>query len=132
MPSDLLADKRISTAKLLEAVILGLTVTTVVAYLGLWVTDEVEEHYHIFHPERVAKPETINGSSTMLIALTACYPCLAVSWLMLVIPLLMYASDHAAFQSLHVLRPDHYMRLLSKVYTAWAAAPNGKLKVKDM
>ena len=31
----------------------------------------VEDHYHIFHPERVANPETINGSATLLVVLVS-------------------------------------------------------------
>ena len=51
---------------------------------------------------------------------------------MLVIPLLMYVTDHTPFQSLNPLRPDHFARLVVRVYTAWLSNPGGKMKAKDL
>ena len=51
---------------------------------------------------------------------------------MLVIPLLMYITDHSPFQRLNLLNPFHFVKLLKMVYTAWSQAENGKMKSKDM
>ena len=40
MSADLLADKGITLPKLAQAVTLGLLITSLVGYLGLWITDE--------------------------------------------------------------------------------------------
>ena len=62
----------------------------------------------------------------------ATYPVVAFVAMLLIIPVLIYATDHAPFQSLNLLRPDHFARLLFKVYSSWAGSANGKLKAKDM
>ena len=68
-----------------------------------------------------------------LIGLVACFPILSFLGLFLVIPLGPYVADHAPFTNLNVARPDHYVRLLSTVYKAWAASEDGKLKIgKDL
>ena len=55
-----------------------------------------------------------------------------IATLVLVIPLLMYVTDHTPFQSLNPLRPDHFARLVVRVYTAWLSNPGGKMKAKDL
>ena len=60
------------------------------------------------------------------------FPLSAIALLLLLVPLLMYVVDHAAFSSLAMPRPDHYLRLLCRVYTAWLSAEDGKLKEKDL
>ena len=67
----------------------------------------------------------------MLIALIACYPLLAILGLFMIIPIGPYVSEHAAFQNLDIARPDHYVRALMKVYSAWFQA-KGKLSKKDL
>ena len=61
----------------------------------------------------------------------ACFPLLSILGLALTIPLGPYVADHAAFQNLSVIRPDHHLRLCAKVYRAWIAS-NGKLASKDL
>ena len=91
----------------------------------------VDTHFHIFHPKQAVRDEK-QPSFAILIALVAMYPLLSVAGLGLVIPLLVYVGDHAPFQSLDVLRPDHYAKLLVRVYRAWASSKGGKLKGKDL
>ena len=57
---------------------------------------------------------------------------MTIATLVLVIPLLMYVTDHTPFQSLNPLRPDHFARLVVRVYTAWLSNPGGKMKAKDL
>ena len=95
----------------------------------------VEVHFHIFHPEN-AKPNA-DGSAPearpgLLIALVLMYPLLTILGMVLVIPLAMYVTDHAPFQSLNVLRPDHFIQLVVQVYRAWLSSAGGKLKPKDL
>ncbi len=58
-------------------------------------------------------------------------PITAALLIALEIPLIMYISNYSALQSLAMPRPDHYLRLLLRVYSAWFAE-GGKLKEKDM
>tara|TARA_B110000046_G_C12610612_1_gene240658 strand:- start:1 stop:159 length:159 start_codon:yes stop_codon:yes gene_type:complete len=52
--------------------------------------------------------------------------------MVLIIPTFIYVTDHAPFQSLSILRPDHYFKIVVKVYKAWASSAGGKLKMKDL
>ena len=95
----------------------------------------VEVHFHIFHPEN-AKPNP-DGSAPvarpgLLIALVLMYPLLTILGMVLIIPLVMYVTDHAPFQSLNMLRPDHFIQLVVQVYRAWLSSAGGKLKPKDL
>ena len=49
----------------------------------------------------------------------------------LLIPLFIYITDHAAFTTLSMLRPDHYGKLVWRVYAGWIAS-GGKLASKDL
>ena len=67
----------------------------------------------------------------MLFMLLASFPILSMIGLLLLIPLGPYVSEHAAFQNLHVVRPDHHLRLVFRVYKAWIKT-DGKLGKKDL
>lgn len=58
-------------------------------------------------------------------------PLSAAAMLMMIIPLVMYVSNYSALQSLVMPRPDHYVRLLVRVYSTWIGE-GGKLKDKDL
>ena len=73
-----------------------------------------------------------HATAALLFALIALYPLVTIVTLVLVIPLLMYVTDHTPFQSLNPLRPDHFARLVVRVYTAWLSNPGGKMKAKDL
>ena len=91
----------------------------------------VEEHFHVLEhtaKENVKEMSRHPGEAMLLMAL---FPLLSALGLALVIPLGPYVFTHAAFQDLHVIRPDHHCRLMIKVYRAWSAA-NGKLASKDL
>ena len=92
---------------------------------------ELEVAFHIFHRNPAATPSA-PPSGTLLFALIALYPLVTIATLVLVIPLLMYVTDHTPFQSLNPLRPDHFARLVVRVYTAWLSNPGGKMKAKDL
>ena len=68
----------------------------------------------------------------LLIALVLMYPLLTILGMVLIIPLVMYVTDHAPFQSLNMLRPDHFIQLVVQVYRAWLSSAGGKLKPKDL
>ena len=89
----------------------------------------VEVRY-IFHPEN-AKPRAARLPG-LLIALVLMYPLLTILGMVLIIPLVMYVTDHAPFQSLNMLRPDHFIQLVVQVYRAWLSSAGGKLKPKDL
>mmetsp|Transcript_28707 Transcript_28707/g.69947 ORF Transcript_28707/g.69947 Transcript_28707/m.69947 type:complete len:91 (+) Transcript_28707:1-273(+) len=67
---------------------------------------------------------------TLLFAMFA-VPLTTAGTIALLIPLAIYVMDYAAFQNLNVIRPDHYCRLLIKVYRVWLGA-NGKMSSKDL
>ena len=89
----------------------------------------VESHWHIFHPDHMPKGQKAPPMA-ILGVLIFLYPLLTIAGMMLVIPLIMYMTDHAPFQSLNL--PKEYWTLLTRIYTTWAQSTNGKMKVKDM
>ena len=94
----------------------------------------MEVHFHIFHPENSNEPipDGIKPTGALLFFLILMYPLLSILGMGLIISLIMYCTDHAPFQSIHVLRPDHFMRLQTMVYRAWFNSAGGKLKPKDL
>jgi len=69
---------------------------------------------------------------TAAIGLTLLFPLSALVAILLVLPLLVFITDHAPYQNLTPIRPDHYWRLFYRVYAAWLGSAEGKLKEKDM
>ena len=119
MSSGLLQDKRTPPARAASAAAIALLVIGAVCYL-----------LNRVH----SKLESAHGSADAVAALklTACYPLLTVVGLILVIPLGVYVTDHAPFQSLNLMRPDHYARLVLRVHKAWLGASDGKLQAKEL
>ena len=91
----------------------------------------VENHFHVFDHTAKENVQEFKSHPAMLFAMLASFPLLSMLGLLLVIPLGPYCADHAAFQNLNVIRPDHHVRLMVKVYRAWTQA-NGKLAGKDL
>ena len=91
----------------------------------------VEDHFHIFNHTAGENVIEFRAHPGMFIGLLACFPIFSMLGLLLVLPLGPYCADHAAFQNLRIIRPDHYVRLCVKVYTAWTVG-NGKLASKDL
>jgi hypothetical protein len=71
----------------------------------------------------------VNPGEIMLVTLG--FPLSAMAAIFLLIPLFIYITDHAAFTTLSMLRPDHYGKLVWRVYAGWIAA-GGKLASKDL
>ena len=95
MSDALLTSKGAPPAALLSALALGL------AIIGSmwWLVHELQEHH----------THAMEGNHPVpMPLLTLAFPLSAMTVLALEIPLFMYVTDHAAFQSLNVLRPDHY------------------------
>ena len=127
----LLEDKSIPRSKALQAAATGSTIIFTIAYVLHIVSYELELHFHIFNNTVTEDMAEFKAHPGMLVGLLACYPLLAMLGLALVIPLGPYCSEHAAFQDLSVIRPDHHLRLCLKVYSAWMAT-DGKLSKKDL
>ncbi len=66
-----------------------------------------------------------------IVVVTLAFPLSGMAAIFLLIPLIVYIFEHAAFASLSMLRPDHYGRLVWRVYAGWIAA-DGKLASKDL
>ena len=128
--ANLMVDKKITSEQLASACVLGAGLVGGAVFALSWTTNELETHFHIFHRNPAATPSA-PPSGTLLFALIALYPLVTIVTLVLVIPLLMYVTDHTPFQSLNPLRPDHFARLVVRVYTAWLSNPGGKMKAKD-
>jgi len=71
----------------------------------------------------------VNPREIMMVTLA--FPLSGMSAIFLLIPLIVYVFEHAAFASLSMLRPDHYGKLVWRVYARWIAT-DGKLASKDL
>ena len=130
---NLMVDKKLPPAKLAQAVCVGAALVGVAIFALSTVTEELETHFHIFHPKTAsATTSSTPPSGTLLVTLIALYPLVTIVTLTLVIPLLIFCADHTPFQSLNPARPDQFLRIVVRVYSAWISNPGGKLKVKDM
>ena len=75
---------------------------------GLWFGLRVlQEHHEKALDEQKA---VHNGGLLDVVIVTMAFPLSAILALVLMIPLFVYIGDHAAFASLSMLRPDHYVR----------------------
>ena len=92
----------------------------------------VEDHFHIFNHTAGENMIEFRSHPAMLGFMLACFPVVTMLGLLMIIPLGPYVTEHAAFQNLSVARPDHYLRLCTKVYKAWGTTGNGKLASKDL
>lgn len=72
------------------------------------------------------------ASPPLALLLTMLLPLTALLLITALLPLLVYVADHAPFNDLVMPRPDHYARLVVRVYTAWIGANDGKLKEKNI
>ena len=87
-------------------------------------------YWFLLH-EVVGHVESPSGKLPLLLVLLS-LPLGTAATLALLIPLGIYVSDYAAFQNLNVIRPDHFGRLVVKVYRAWLTSENGKLSAKEL
>ena len=121
MSVNLLASKTIPLSRLLGA--LALLVSILGGY-GL-----------LLHAKWQLLEEALAGNSAghaaQHLLLIPLLPITAVVAMALVIPLFVYVGNYAAFASLALPRPDHYVQLLFRVYRQWLSA-GGKLKDKDL
>ena len=127
----LLEEKGISKGKAFEALLVAFLIVGGISYTLHLVSFEMEEHFHIFNHTLSEDVEEFKAHPAMLLICLMSFPILTMIGLALVIPLGPYVFDHAAFQSMHVVRPDHFLKVVFKVYSAWIAN-DGKLKAKDL
>lgn len=118
--ADLLAEKRIPPARLAGA--LGLLALIFGSYVAL-----LNYKWKLLEEALEGKGK---GDIQHLLILPL-LPLSAAALLILIIPLFMYVSNYSALQSLVLPRPDHYVRLLVRVYSTWISE-GGKLKDKHM
>ena len=131
MGGQLLEDKSIPLAKAVEALVVLIGIVGSVCYILYLVSLEMEKEFHVLEHTASENVAEVRRHPAEAIRLMALFPVLAIVGLALVIPLGPYVVEHAAFQNLHVIRPDHHLRLCGKVYSAWYAT-NGKLASKDL
>ena len=123
--TELLQDKRIPLSRLASAATAAVFIVGTIALLLRRITRKLE----LAFTSDVENPTIASASAGFLMM---CYPLLAMLGLGLVLPLCVYVSDHAPFQSLQILRPDHYFQLVWRVYRTWLGADGGKLKAKEL
>lgn len=117
---ELLADKAITLPKLFAALLVAAAIVApAVSFLA----------YLQHHLEALFDHKEPGLSLPMTVALM---PLTAIGMIALVVPVGIYIFDHAPFQSLFILRPDHYTQLLYRVFFAWSKAKNGKLASKEL
>jgi len=135
MDGSLMAEKAASPKKKLVAMGLAAVIVIIVVGLLSFTTYELEQHYHLFHPAAPAdatKNADVARGPLLMIVLILAYPLLSVLGMALVIPLLIYVNDHAAFNGLNLLQPSHFGLLLKRVYGTWLSTTDGKLNGKDL
>lgn len=126
MARDLLTSKTAPPAKLLSALLIGCLIVGIF-YLSLHHgVHGVTEYFHD-HQGKMTRRVVL-----VLPLIAMCVPLGTVLFFALLIPLGVYIFDHAAFQSLNVLRPDHYLTVVARVWRTWSGAKNGKLNGKDL
>ena len=102
MDGPLMQGKRAPPFKMLCAVGLGVWILS-----GLWFGLRVlQEH----HEKALHESKALHEGGFEAMLLTLAFPLSAILALVLTIPLFVYVGDHAAFASLSMLRPDHYLR----------------------
>ena len=132
MPSDsLLQKKGIPTGKAVCAATVALLIIGSIGYYLHTVWDEMESHFHIFHPN-AEDIQVMRKHPLELLKLVVQFPLLSILGMALVLPLGPYVTEHEAFQNLNPLLPHHYVKLVTKVYSAWSNASGGKLAGKDL
>ena len=127
--SGLLEDKRVPAIKAVEAAVVALSIAGFTYFALNGVGEFMENHFHILDPN--ADHSEIKVHPGMLLLALMCFPILGAGTLALIIPIAVYVGEHAAFNDLHILRPDHFCIVLARVYRSWAAT-NGKLATKDL
>ena len=132
MGGALLEEKSITMPKLAQAIAMALLVVGSGTFFLNSLSTSLEDHFHIFNTTLDPEHREMKVHPLQLVGMVALFPVIAASMLVLLIPLLVYVSDHAALQALNPLRPDDYARLLHKVYAAWIAGGDGKLKMKEL
>ena len=118
LPAHRAPPRAILGACMLGACILGVLWMLMHAKLEL-----LASHFHD-HDGSLHAPLPAFG--TMLL-----FPLSAFGAIVLVIPLIAYVADHAAFVGLQLPRPDHYCILLRRFYGALIAG-GGKVAGKDL
>ena len=98
----LMQGKRAPPFKMMCAVGLALWILSGL-FFGLRV---LQEH----HEKALHEQKAVHDGGLDAVLLTLAFPLSAILALVLTIPLFVYIGDHAAFASLSMLRPDHYVR----------------------
>ena len=127
----LLAEKKVPPIKALEAAFLAVSIIGTVAYVLIEISEFMESSFHILEHSTSENAHELKVHPGYFLGAMMSFPILGAGSLGLVIPLAVYVADHAAFNDLHVIRPDHFGKLLSRVYRSWAAT-NGKMATKDL
>jgi hypothetical protein len=118
MGGDLLQKKRAPPFKLFGAVVIAIALTS-----GLLVSLHLLQDW-VGGAFGSGRPTP--AMMMMMMMLGPCSLAGVVLYMGLVIPLGVYVFDHSAFQSLNVLRPDHFVRMVANVWRAWA--PTGSCR----
>ena len=129
---ELLESKRAPLGRALTAVAMIGAIVLVVAGTLHYAAESLESHFHLFDKAHEAGPGALSPHPGIFLLLLSLYPVLSLLGLLLVIPLLVYMTDYAPFQSLRLWKPNHYARLVRLVYSAWLKAPGGKLEAKEL
>ena len=125
MGGSLLQGKRAPPFKIVCAVMLALWI---IGSFSL-ILSALHAHHERTTMQAHQEGGVVNPGEIMLVTLG--FPLSAMAAIFLLIPLFIYIFEHAAFTNLSMLRPDHYGKLVWRVYAGWIAA-DGKLASKDL
>ena len=135
MGDGLLEEKKAPRDKVIQAAVAFFVIVGVIIFFLTEVATEIEQTFHVFHHNKQQEEELkqeIKLHPGMAIAMVAVFPVTAITGIALVLPLAVYVQDHTSFQKLTPLNPLHYGQIVFRVYRAWAAGGDGKLKAKDL
>ena len=133
--SSLLEDKSAPTDKKVQAAVVAFFVIGAVCLFLGEISNEIENTFHVWNHTAAQAEELKREMKThpaMVLGLIAIFPLTAILTIVMILPLGVYVTDYAAFQNLSPVRPDHYIKVCFKVYRAWFAGGDGKLKAKDL
>ena len=87
--------------------------------------------YWLHEASRMLESHIETKSPALFVLCLISYPLSGAVALGLLLPILVYILDYAPWQKLVLPRPDHYVRLVLRVWPAWFAN-HGKLTDKDL
>ena len=105
--STLLEEKSAPLPKALQAGLVGIVIAGSICLFLNELSNELENHFHLWNhtAQQVEElQQEFKSHPALLLGLLALFPLSAIAGIVLILPLGVYLTDHAAFQGLSPLR----------------------------